>query len=120
MRCRASVDIIDPIVGFFVKDRLGQYLFGQNSLKLLPGWERIAAGASVEVGFAFRMPHLASGEYSIGVAIAAGSQEQHVQHHWIHDALHFRSQADPALTGWIALEDLECRVQATGHDDVAG
>jgi len=119
VRCRASTDIEAPIVGFFVKDRLGQYLFGQNSLKLLPGWQRIAAGAGVEVGFAFRMPQLASGEYSIGVAIGAGSQEKHVQHHWIHDALHFRSQADPALTGLLALEDLDCRVQDTGSSDVS-
>ena len=118
VRCRAGEDIDDPIVGFFVKDRLGQYLFGENSLKLLPGWTRVAAGASVEVGFTFRMPHLASGDYSIGVAMAAGSQERHVQHHWIHDALHFRSQADPALTGWMALEALECRVQDAGSDDV--
>ena len=117
VRCRAGTDIEAPIVGFFVKDRLGQYLFGQNSLKLLPGWQRIAAGAGVEVGFAFRMPQLASGEYSIGVAIGAGSQEKHVQHHWIHDALHFRSQADPALTGLMALEDLDCRVQDTGSND---
>ncbi len=118
VRCRAGEDIHDPIVGFFVKDRLGQYLFGENSLKLLPGWTRVAAGASVEVRFTFRMPHLASGDYSIGVAMAAGSQEKHVQHHWIHDALHFRSQADPALTGWMALEALECRVQDAGSDDV--
>jgi lipopolysaccharide transport system ATP-binding protein len=118
VRCRASTDIEAPIVGFFVKDRLGQYLFGQNSLKLLPGWRRIAASAGVEVGFAFRMPQLASGEYSIGVAIGAGSQEKHVQHHWIHDALHFRSQADPALTGLMALEDLDCRVQDTVSSDV--
>ena len=101
-----------------MKDRLGQYLFGQNSLKLLPTWQCIAAGAGVEVAFAFRMPQLASGEYSIGVAIGAGSQEKHVQHHWIHDALHFRSQADPALTGLMALDDPECRVQDTGSNDV--
>ena len=119
VRCRAGTDIEAPIVGFFVKDRLGQYLFGQNSLKLLPEWQRIAAGAGVEVGFAFRMPQLASGEYSIGVAIGAGSQEKHVQHHWIHDALHFRSQADPALTGLMALEDLDCRVQDTGSSDAS-
>ena len=118
IRCRASTDIEAPIVGFFVKDRLGQYLFGQNSLKLLPTWQCIAAGAGVEVAFAFRMPQLASGEYSIGVAIGAGSQEKHVQHHWIHDALHFRSQADPALTGLMALDDPECRVQDTGSNDV--
>ena len=51
-------------------------------------------------------------------AIVAGSQEKHVQHHWIHDALHFRSQADPALTGLMALDDPECRVQDTGSNDV--
>jgi len=117
IRCRAHADIADPIVGFFVKDRLGQYLCGDNSLQRLPRFTRIAAGESVEVSFGFHLPQLASGDYSIGVAIAAGTQERHVQHHWIHDALHFRSQADPALTGWFVIEELDCNVHAAGSAD---
>jgi len=119
VHCTARTDIEAPIVGFFVKDRLGQYLCGDNTLKLLPGWTRVADGEAFDVEFTFRMPLLASGDYSVGVAIAAGSQEKHVQHHWIHDALHFRSQADPAMTGWFVLEGLNCRVCPASGDERA-
>jgi lipopolysaccharide transport system ATP-binding protein len=37
--------------------------------------------------FAFRLPLLPNGEYSITVALADGDLLDHVQHHWIHDAV---------------------------------
>ena len=107
---RALTDIDAPIAGFFVKNRLGEYLLGGNTLKQLPDWRFVRAGSRFVVEFAFRMPLFATGDYIVGVAIAAGTQERHVQHHWVHDALHFTAEADPAMMGWIAIEDLACRV----------
>ena len=107
---RAFTDIDAPIAGFFVKNRLGEYLLGGNTLKQLPDWRFVRAGSRFVVEFAFRMPLFATGDYIVGVAIAAGTQERHVQHHWVHDALHFTAEADPAMMGWIAIEDLACRV----------
>jgi lipopolysaccharide transport system ATP-binding protein len=90
VRIRADVDIENPIVGFTVKDRLGQPLFGDNSYlvyrdeKLL-----IAAGNVIEARFVFELPLLQSGNYSISAAIASGTLENHIQHHWLHDAVLF-------------------------------
>lgn len=92
-----------PIIGFFVKDRLGQHLFGTNTLTSLPDWQVVQPGAMHSIGFNFIMPLLATGNYSIGVALASGTQTEHVQHHWIHDATVFRSSADPHLTGIITM-----------------
>ena len=39
------------------------------------------------------MPILLHGDYSISVAIADGTQQAHIQHHWVHDALLFRSES---------------------------
>ena len=35
------------------------------------------------------MPFLRGGHYSINVAFADGTQENHIQLHWLHDALIF-------------------------------
>jgi hypothetical protein len=36
--------------------------------------------------FAFEMPCLQAGQYSICASIAEGTQDDHVQHHWINSA----------------------------------
>lgn len=104
VKVEALQDINQPIVGFFVKNRLGQHLFGTNTIELLPEWQRMDAGQACELRFKFRMPLLATGDYSVGAALAEGTQESHIQHHWIQDALAFKAKADPHLTGFIAID----------------
>lgn len=106
--CLAHEDIASPILGFFIKDRLSQALCGENSIQWLPAWHQLAAGQRCRVVFEFDLPLLATGDYTITIALGAGSQENHVQHHWIHDALAFRSQASAKLTGLFELEQLSC------------
>lgn len=104
VEAQALQKINQPIIGFFIKNRLGQHLFGTNTIKLLPEWQVLAEGESCQVSFMFHMPLLATGDYSIGVALAEGTQVDHVQHHWIHDALAFKTKADPHLTGYLAID----------------
>jgi lipopolysaccharide transport system ATP-binding protein len=93
-----------PIIGFFVKDRLGQTLFGDNTfLSFQQAPVLVAAGSKITAKFNFNMPILPSGEYSIQVAIANGTQLEHIQHHWIHDAIIFRSVASSVVTGLIGI-----------------
>lgn len=83
-------EVYRPIVGFHVKDRLGQALFGDNSYETY-----VADPLSLEPGnrltaqFRFQLPWLQSGRYAVTVAIASGTLENHIQHHWAHDALIF-------------------------------
>jgi lipopolysaccharide transport system ATP-binding protein len=49
------------------------------------------------------MPILPAGDYSICAAVAEGTQADHVQHHWIHDALFFRSYAGGVSTGLVGI-----------------
>jgi len=111
LNCEIRQQIDEPIVGFFIKDRLGQILFGDNSLGRLKGSRSLLPGRNYLVEFEFLLPQLASGEYSISVAVAEGDQRQHIQHHWIHDALAFKARANPDMTGLLALEDVRCTVQ---------
>ena len=104
IRCKASNDIDSAIVGFYLKDSLGQYLFGDNTYltyKFDP--VTISSGQLFTAQFGFYMPLLPVGEYSIDVAIAEGTQEDHVQHRWVHDALVFKSHSSAVLRGLIGI-----------------
>jgi lipopolysaccharide transport system ATP-binding protein len=99
---RADVAVAKPIIGFYVKDRLGQLLLGDNTF-----WENapqpaIAPGGRGVARFRFRWPALQRGAYALTVALADGSMEHHVQRHWLHDAVVFdvlSSSARLAMVG---------------------
>lgn len=108
---RIFQELDSPIVGFYVKDRLGQALFGDNtylSYKEQPIY--CEDGDTLQADFVFYMPLLPAGEYSITVAIANGTQEMHEQHHWIHDAVLFKSESSSVATGLIGIPMLEIKL----------
>jgi lipopolysaccharide transport system ATP-binding protein len=93
-----------PIIGFYVKDRRGQALFGDNTyLTYREQPVHCQAGEELRADFVFYMPLLPFGEYSITVAIANGTQEIHEQHHWIHDAILFKSESSSVATGLVGI-----------------
>ena len=90
VRATCNRDLDSPIMGFHVKDRLGQALFGDNTfLTYESNPLRATAGDRLEARFSFSLPLLVTGQYSICAAIASGTMLSHVQHHWLHDALLF-------------------------------
>ncbi|MFA9440964.1 ABC transporter ATP-binding protein [Uliginosibacterium sp. sgz301328] len=98
--CHATLQA--PIVGFYVKDRLGQTLFGDNTfLTCRPGPAR--HGQRLVARFSFHLPYLPAGDYSLAAAIGDGTQDDHVQHDWVHDALFFRSHSTSVSTGLVGL-----------------
>jgi lipopolysaccharide transport system ATP-binding protein len=100
----AHTEMDAPIIGFTVKDSRGQALFGDNTYLSYSDCPPFCdAGSHIEAEFCFLMPILPAGEYSIGVAIANGSQQTHIQHHWVHDALSFKSEASSVATGLIGI-----------------
>ncbi len=108
----AYQDLDSPIVGFSVKDRLGQALFGDNTfLSYREQLVHCKAGEEIQADFVFYMPLLPSGEYSITIAIANGTQEIHEQHHWVHDAVLFKSESSSVASGLIGIPMLEVKLQ---------
>ena len=102
--CRANTPLYSPIVGFFLSDRLGQPLFGENTFNFTSQAPlSIATGQIFDAEFEFRMPILPVGDYSITVALAEGTQREHVQHHWIHDALLLKSHSSSVSTGLVGV-----------------
>lgn len=107
-----SADVETPIFGFYVKDRLGQRLFGDNSyLTYSTAPMMVQAGTVLRAHFDFRMPILPTGDYSIDVALASGSQEDHTQQHWIHDALTFRASESTMKHGLVGIPMHSIKIQ---------
>jgi len=97
-------NIDSPIIGFYIKDRLGQVLFGDNTyLTYCDDALSVKADTEISAQFHFHMPFLPKGEYSVCVAIAMGSNESHVQLEWIHDAMILRSESSHITTGLVGI-----------------
>lgn len=104
VRAEAAAPLRSAIIGFYVKDRLGQTLFGDNTyLSYMDSPVACEVGDELVAEFRFQMPRLASGDYSVSTAIADGTQADHVQHHWIHDALFFRSESTSIAAGMVGI-----------------
>lgn len=85
---RAEQALTGPIVGWLLKNRMGQTLFGDNTfVSYQDAPLSVAAGQRFQAKFRFQLPFLPPGDYALSVAVAEGTQLHHVQHHWIDDAL---------------------------------
>ncbi len=105
---RLTGNLPNLIFGFYVKDRLGQHLFGDNThLRFI---DRPLCGLANEdwaVSFIFRMPTMPVGDYSIDIAMGSGTQSDHSVQHWIHDALTFVSHSSSGHMGLVGVPMLE-------------
>jgi lipopolysaccharide transport system ATP-binding protein len=91
VQIQAVCDVAMPIVGFIIKDRLGQPLIGGNTYHSYKNHPVAARqGQFWEVEFGFRLPILALGDYSITAAIGEGTLTEHVHMDWMHDAVLFK------------------------------
>jgi len=94
--------LASPIIGFLVKDRLGQALFGQNTF--VEGSAQPAEeGETLQATFGFTLPMLPNGEYSMTVSIADGDPTVHIQHHWLHDAVLINVQSTKLRYGLVGI-----------------
>ena len=86
-------------------------LFGDNSHL---SYEDVIEGSLCDVFVAllrFRMPILPVGAYSIDAAVASGTQDDHPQQHWLHDALQFRTVDSTMCHGLIGITMLSICVE---------
>ena len=87
IKARVHECIQQPILGFIVKDRLGQDIFGENTLPVRDSMvERAETGQIVTAEFVFRLPMLQNGEYAVMASVADGNLQDNVQHHYLHNA----------------------------------
>lgn len=96
--------IAQPILGFILRDRFGQNVFGDNTYVAYrhspPSAE---AGERIEGAFRFQMPILAAGDYSLTVAFVEGTQDDHMHLQWMEDALVVSVSGSTVRRGIVAL-----------------
>ena len=115
IHAKANKEIISPIMGFQIKDRLGQVLFCDNTyISYIGKVVNAPKGSLIKASFQFRLPYLRSGDYSVSPAIASGSQDNHIQHHWVHDALILKVQKTSVIDGLMGLgmQDIQLNIIA--------
>ena len=111
IQCHANENLQNPIIGFSVKDRLGQSIFVDNTfLTYADRSVTVAAAQMFAAEFSFRMPVMPVGDYSISVAIADGAQLEHIQHQWVNDALIFKVHSSSVCHGLIGVPMKEIRM----------
>ncbi len=111
---RAHAEVKALLVGFVVKDKQGQPLFGENTqLSYRNAPVSLAPGQACITSFTFRMPVLPSGDYAVSVAVSDGSQEDHVMHQWIHDAIILSSRSTSVSTGLLGIPMLDIRIDVS-------
>ena len=79
-------DVVSAVVGFILKDRLGQMLVTRNTWREDGVRVAVAARERIRAVFEFDMPYLRRGRYTLDVAVADGTPLQHVQMSWRYDA----------------------------------
>jgi len=106
----------DVIVGFGVKDKLGQVLFGENTFLSFYGQDMdLATGEKMKVSFRFQMPILSPGKYTISATLATGVQTDHEMQHWLHDAIAFESITKSKTTGLVGIPMQDVAVEKDGE-----
>lgn len=106
-------DMSKPIIGFLVRDRLGQDLFGENTLPHTEWHPKpVLKGQHLSASFTFRLPMLPNGQYVVMTSLADGDLHNHVQHHWLHDALVLNVSSSKVRWGLVGLrfEDVSLQI----------
>ncbi|HUC16571.1 MAG TPA: ABC transporter ATP-binding protein [Acetobacteraceae bacterium] len=116
IECEAHTALYRPIVGFYVRDRLGQALFGDNTYWTFRGTPLdVAAGERFTAQFRFRLPYLPQGEYVVNAALADGTQEEHVQHHWADEAMILTVGPSHVQHGLVGIPMLDIQLEKSRH-----
>lgn len=111
IRVRATTNLLSPIVGFAVQDRLGQTLFADNTfLASVDSPLKVTAGQIFEAEFQFQLPLLPVGDYSIRAAVAQGSESENAMLHCIDSAIVFHSVTSGARHGLVGIPMQSIRI----------
>lgn len=113
IKAKTQAELRQPILGFVLNDRLGQAIFGENTLPFTDAHPLSASKDSqIQAEFQFVLPMLPNGDYALFASIADGDLHSNIQHHLLHDAVVvrvFSSKVRWGLVG-VSFENVEMRI----------
>ncbi len=99
-----TVPVLSPIVGFAIYDRLGQVIFAWDTARSCDAYSFSAEpGDRFKAEFTFTFPYIAGGRYTMNLAVADGTPDSHVQHHWLYHVLEFDVHYSSVANGLIGI-----------------
>ena len=105
IRAKAHTEMGNALIGFLVRDRLGQDLFGENTYSLsLINPCAVLSGQEFEAVFEFQFPMLPNGQYSMTISVADGDLHNNTQHNWMHDALILNVSSSKIRYGLVGVQ----------------
>ena len=104
VRIRANTELDRLVLGFLLKDRLGQAIYGINTHRLQQPLEHLAAGE--EATFCFSFPaRLGKGSYSVSLSLSREDSHVDKNFEWRDNALIFHvfntAQEDFVGSSWL-------------------
>jgi len=81
-----SVELKDVAIGVLFKDGLNNELLTFNSYMYKQSLQSVSADSRIKTSIKFKVPKLYPREYTVTVALSEGTQLNHIQQHWIHEA----------------------------------
>lgn len=100
----ASTDIDSLVLGFMIKDNLGQQIYGINTHRLDRVLEGVKAGDQVRFFFEFSVD-LGKGSYSVSLSLSRGDSHLEGNYEWMDRALIFHvvntSKEDFVGSSWL-------------------
>lgn len=104
MQLEIKKDLSNLLIGFIIKDKYGQIVSGETfSVKS----ESIDFNKVILGQISFKLPKLNNGKYFFSYSIADGTEENHEQHYWRHDAFVFDIHSNENRYGIIKLENID-------------
>lgn len=106
LRAESIEKIANPVIGFIVRDRLGNVIFSISTISENLSVPNLKTSDSISVDFIFVWPTVAPGSYSFSPFVAEGPSEEQIVCDWIHDAVVLEARSGKGITGLIGLTDV--------------
>lgn len=106
MKILVLEEIIGLLVGFTIKDRLGQKIIEENNSAYIASQIddiRVSKNSIISIKFEYIIPALAAGKYSVDFAVAEGTQTSHIPQCWIYDGVQFDSLPEDEVFGLVSI-----------------
>ena len=105
-------EISNPIVGYNIKDRLGRRILGDNTALIRQDFPPFSRGQRYLISFKIdSWPNLKEGDYTLSIAIANGSLNDHEQCHYLNDAVIFKNIPVRMPVGIFSVLDTDVSLQ---------
>jgi len=80
-------DIYSPGIGVQLKDKLGNIIFTLNNYVYDIKLDILSRNTQHIIKIDFLFPNIKNGDYTLTIALSDGTQDSHIQQHWVHDAV---------------------------------